>query len=83
MKRAERAEQRLATLSLDTEIRFRSATDRAAFSKELVEGITSLIARYHDGCAPAGRTHRLVLLAHPLLQATGTNDTPSAKQESS
>ncbi|HEY8944823.1 MAG TPA: helix-turn-helix domain-containing protein [Polyangiaceae bacterium] len=83
VQRAERAKQRLATLSLDTEIRFRSAADRAAFSKELLESITSLIARYHDGDAPAGRTHRLVLLAHPLLQRTRTNEAASAKQESS
>jgi hypothetical protein len=51
---------------VDTEIRFRSARDRAAFSGELTELINGLVAKYHDAAAPDGRSHRLVLLAHPL-----------------
>src|SRR2546426_5395769 len=35
VRRAKKAGQRLATLAVDTEVRFRSATDRAAFSNEL------------------------------------------------
>ena len=60
--------KRLPTLSVDTEIRFRSAADRAAFSNDLAKTITALAARYHDESAPGGRTHRLVLVAHPLPQ---------------
>ena len=66
LKRARAANQHLATLTVDTEIRFRSAADRAAFSAELTDAITSLVARYHDATAPGGRPHRLVVLAHPL-----------------
>src|SRR5262249_50114236 len=40
IRRAKEAGKRLATLAVDTEIRFRSATDRAAFSNELTEAIT-------------------------------------------
>jgi DNA-binding transcriptional ArsR family regulator len=58
--------KRLATLSIDTEIRFRSAADRAAFSHELTRAVTDLVGRYHDTSAPAGRSHRLVIAAHPL-----------------
>ncbi len=58
--------KRLATLSLDAEIRFRSAADRAAFSRELTETLTKLVGRYHDESAPGGRRHRLVVVAHPL-----------------
>lgn len=58
--------KRLPTLSLDTEIRFRTATDRAAFSKELVSAVATLAAKYHDETAPGGRPHRLLVLAHPL-----------------
>ena len=58
--------KRLATLSVDTEIRFSSAARRAAFSKELVAAITDLAARYHEPSAPDGRSHRLVVAAHPL-----------------
>ncbi len=66
LRRSRAADKRLATLSLDTEIRFRSAADRAAFSNELIQSVTSLVARYHDESTPGGRAHRLVLVAHPL-----------------
>jgi DNA-binding transcriptional ArsR family regulator len=63
---AKAAGKQLATLSLDTEIRFASPAARAAFSRELTEAITTLVSRYHDANAPGGRAHRLVLVAHPL-----------------
>lgn len=66
VRRSREANKRLATLAIDTEIRFRSAEDRSAFTRELTESITSLVARYHDADAPGGRLHRLVLVAHPL-----------------
>ena len=56
----------LATLGIDTEVRFRSPTERAAFTAELTETITGLVARYHDAAVPGGRAHRLILVAHPL-----------------
>jgi len=55
----------LATLAVDTEVRFRSPAERAAFTAELTNAITGLVARYHDAAAPGGRAHRLVLVAHP------------------
>ena len=67
LRRSKDLDKRLATLSLDTEIRFRSAADRAAFSNDLTKAITTLAARYHDASAPGGRSHRLVVVAHPLL----------------
>jgi hypothetical protein len=66
LRLAKRAGKPLATLSIDTEIRFRSAADRAAFSNELIQSVMSLAARYHDEAAPGGRAHRLVIVAHPL-----------------
>jgi Helix-turn-helix domain len=66
LRRSRTADKRLATLALDTEIRFRSAADRAAFSNELIQAVTTLVSRYHDESAPGGRAHRLVLVAHPL-----------------
>ena len=68
VRRAKESGKRLATLAVDTEVRFRSPTDRAAFSNELTEAITKLIAKYHDESAPGGRAHRLVVVAHPLPQ---------------
>ena len=76
LRRSRETNKRLATLSLDTEIRFRSAADRAAFSKDLAEAVAALAARYHDESAPDGRNHRLVIVAHPLPQTT-TSKEPS------
>ena len=68
VRRANEAGKRLATLSVDTEVRFRSPADRAAFTAELTEAVTKLVAKYHDESAPGGRSHRLVVVAHPLPQ---------------
>jgi predicted ArsR family transcriptional regulator len=64
--RSRRAGQRLATLGLDAEIRFRSAAERADFSAELTAAVTDLVGRYHDEHAEGGRWHRLVVGAHPI-----------------
>jgi DNA-binding transcriptional ArsR family regulator len=79
LRRARAANQYLATLSIDTEIRFRSASERAAFTAELTEAITSLAARYHDASAPGGRPHRLVVMAHPLPRDAAS--TPASEPE--
>ena len=68
LRRSQEAQKRLPTLSLDTVIRFRSAAERAAFSEDLTKAITALAARYHDETAPGGRSHRLVVVAHPLTR---------------
>src|SRR4029078_7226727 len=39
VRRANKTGKRLATLAIDTEVRFRSPEDRAAFSAELTEAI--------------------------------------------
>jgi DNA-binding transcriptional ArsR family regulator len=74
VRRANEAGQRLATLAVDTEVRFRSAADRAAFSHELTEAITKLVSKYHDASAPGGRAHRLVVVAHPLPQTSDSKE---------
>ncbi len=71
---AREANKALATLSIDTEIRFRSPTERAAFTRELSQAITALAARYHDASAPGGRAHRLVIVSHPLPQQSPGKD---------
>lgn len=59
------------TLTIDTEIRLRSAAERAAFTTELAEAVTTLAAKYHDGSTPGGRWHRLVVAAHPHPPSAG------------
>lgn len=65
---AERAGKQLATLAIDTEIRFADASQRAAFTAALADAVHSLAATYHDDAAPSGRWHRLVVTAYPTPQ---------------
>lgn len=67
-RKAKASKKPLATLAIDTEIRFASARDRAAFTAELAEATASLAAKYHNEHAPKGRWHRLVIAAHPFLK---------------
>jgi len=69
VRRATEMGKRLATLAVDTEVRFRSA-----FSNELAEAITKLVSKYHDESAPGGRVHRLVIVAHPLPHKSDSKD---------
>jgi DNA-binding transcriptional ArsR family regulator len=74
LRRSTEVDKRLPALSLDTEIRFRSAADRAAFSNALTAAVTTLVSRYHDESAPGGRPHRLVIVAHPLPHGPHTRE---------
>ncbi len=74
VRRAKQTGTRLATLSVDTEVRFRSATDRASFTSELTEAITKLVSKYHDESARGGRAHRLVVVSHPLPQKSNPKE---------
>jgi DNA-binding transcriptional ArsR family regulator len=67
--------KRLATLSIDTAVRFRSAADRAEFTRELSDAVTSLVARYHDDTSERGRYHRLILASYPMPPADTKEDT--------
>lgn len=59
---ADAAGQRLPTLTIDTEIGFASAEERAAFADELIATVNQLVARYHHD---DGRRHRLLVASHP------------------
>ena len=76
LRKSEELDKRLATLSIDTEVRFRSAEDRAAFSSELTAAVAALVSRYHDESAPGGRRHRLMIGAYPTpAEAKGKETT--------
>jgi DNA-binding transcriptional ArsR family regulator len=62
---ARKTKKRLATLSLDTVVRFKSPADRAAFSNDLTSAITKLVAQYHAADAPGARSHRLIIASYP------------------
>jgi DNA-binding transcriptional ArsR family regulator len=65
----------LATLGIDSEVRFASAKDRAAFAAELASAVNGLVAKYHDEAAPGARPHRFVVALHPTI--TNEEEPPS------
>jgi DNA-binding transcriptional ArsR family regulator len=65
--RAAAAGKPLATLGIDSEVRFASAKERSAFAAELADAINRLVAKYHDEGARGGRPHRLVVALHPTI----------------
>jgi DNA-binding transcriptional ArsR family regulator len=71
-RRADESRKPLATLAIESEIRFASAATRASFTAELTAAMTTLAAKYHDEAAPRGRWHRVVVAAHPMPPATRT-----------
>lgn len=79
--RAKRARRPLATFAIDTEIRFASAPDRAAFAAELSEAVEALVSRYHDESAAGGREHRLILALHPKITSPEVETDPRIPAE--
>jgi hypothetical protein len=65
LARATESGKRLATLSLDADIRFASPEERARFAEELASALAQLAARYHRPDAAEGRDFRLVASAYP------------------
>ncbi len=66
---AVQARKKVATFAMDGQVRFASAADRAAFTGELMQAVTALVAKYHDEQAEGGREHHLVLAIHPSVTA--------------
>jgi len=68
LRGAQTVRKHLPTLSIDTDVCFRSAEDRAAFADDLATAVRSLAARYHSEELARGRWYRLVVFAHPRPQ---------------
>jgi DNA-binding transcriptional ArsR family regulator len=73
---AKGVKKRLATLSLESDVRFASAADRNAFSEELTTLVAQLIAKYHDASASRGRDYRFKTGIYPVPKKT-----PSRRKE--
>lgn len=72
--RAEASRKRVATLTLEADVRFATADARAAFAEELSSAIAQLVAKYHDDATPGGRTTHLMVGAYPARTAVRTVD---------
>lgn len=68
--RARKEGKRLATLTLETELRFAGAESRARFAEELTAALARIAAKYHDERAPGGRRFRLLTAVHPVPAAS-------------
>ncbi len=79
--RSQRAGKRLATLTLETEIRFRNAHERSAFAEELSETLVRLTAKYHDVESPGGRPFRVLAGVWPMITKTEEDGGESAALE--
>jgi DNA-binding transcriptional ArsR family regulator len=73
--KATAAGKRLATMTLETDVRFARAQDRKAFTEELTREIGRIVAKYHDQSAAGGRTFHLVIGAYPSPKTTETTET--------
>jgi DNA-binding transcriptional ArsR family regulator len=56
------------TLTVETELRFSSPEERAAFARDLQEAIETLVSRYHDDRARGQRRFTLLVVAHPEVR---------------
>jgi DNA-binding transcriptional ArsR family regulator len=72
---ARAAGQRIATLTLEADVRFASAASRAAFAEELAEAVARIAAKYHDARTPGGRRFRLLAAVHPTPTTEPTHET--------
>ena len=71
-RRADAANKRLATLTLEAELRFSSPAERKAFTRDLIEAVEGVLTR-HDN--PDGqRRFRLILGAYPALMTEEHHD---------
>ncbi len=72
--RADKAGKKLATFTLETNIRFASAADQHSFTEELTNAVAKLTAKYHDEKAAGGRHFKFIIGSYPAM-------TKKAKEE--
>jgi len=78
-KRADATGKKLATLTVQTEVRFATAADQHAFAEALSEAVSRLASEYHDERAAAGRVFRFQVMGYPRpASASGSSTGGSA-----
>lgn len=66
---AQRAGKRLATLTIESDVRFASPAAQRRFAEELTDAVAALVTKYHDDAAPTGRRFRLLVGSYPAPPA--------------
>ena len=67
---AERAGKRLATMTVETEVRFATPAAQSAFAEELAQAMAAVVAKYHNDVAPDGRRYRFMIGGYPAMNTT-------------
>ena len=78
--RAEKAGKKLATFTLETEVKFASAAGLNAFSEELANSVARLVAKYHDEKTRGGRLYKFIIGSYPAITKK-ENVQPSGKEK--
>lgn len=80
--RAAQAGKRISTMTIETEIRFRTAQERTQFADELANFMVSMAAKYHDEGASGGRSFRVVTGAWPkITKGSGAGNATARVEE--
>ena len=69
-RRADAVKKQLATLTVQADVRFKSAVDQNAFAEELSQAVAQLVAKYHDEDSPNARLFRCLVGAYPAITKT-------------
>ncbi len=78
---AREAGKRLATVTQETEIHFRSPAEMRAFTDRLSAAIAGLVAEYHAPDDSAARPYRLTLGMHPRRDSEGARPSNAGEGE--
>ena len=78
-EKADEQDKGLATLTLETEVRFATPADQAAFAEALTRAVSDLVSQFHDEFAAEGRRFRFMIGGHPVApnNPDGENDDAS------
>ncbi len=68
---AAEAESRLATLTVQTGVRFANAAEQHAFAYELADALGQLVTKYHREDAPEGPEYTFTVAGHPTVTPVG------------
>jgi len=77
---AERAGKRLATVTIESDVRFATPAAQRAFAADLTAAVSAVVARYHDDETPGGRRFRLMIGSYPAparSAKSGSGETPA------
>jgi DNA-binding transcriptional ArsR family regulator len=70
---ADEADKRLATLTIQTDVRFATPAEQHAFTYELADTLAQLVTKYHREDAPEGPEFSFTVTGHPTVPPAATS----------